>query len=722
MQAHELELLAPARDADIGIEAINHGADAVYIGGPAFGARATAGNAIADIERLVRHAHRYRARIFITLNTILRDDELEAARRMAWQVYEAGADALIVQDMGLLELDLPPIQLHASTQTDIRTPEKARFLQDVGFSQIVPARELTLAQITAIRDAIDPARTTIEFFIHGALCVAYSGQCYISHAHTGRSANRGDCSQACRLPYQVQDSQGRFIAYDKHVLSMKDNNQSANLGALIEAGVRSFKIEGRYKDMGYVKNITAHYRRLLDEQIEASQASAQPLARASSGRTTFFFTPDPQQNFNRAFTDYFVNGRQQDIGAFDSPKNPGTPIGWVLAINKAALNKAVNKAAPAASTGRPAAKAGRQRPAAAAAVSATAAANASAADNWLDVQLSDSAAQLSNGDGLCYYDLRGELVGMAINRAEPAPSGRPGQWRIWPKDPIAGLKDLRKDLTINRNRDMHWQRMLERPSSQRRIGLWATLSEPQPGQLLLQLSDEDGFAASAQAAHPQQMPRQPQTLAESERAAAQQLQRFGNTMFEPLTVQARLQQSWFLPASLLNHLRRDALAALEAARASGYVRPPRAQPVQPPAPFPEDTLTYLANVLNHQAHAFYLKHGVQVIDAAYEADQELGEVSLMITKHCVRYSMSLCPKQAKGVIGVKGTIKAEPLHLINGKEKLTLRFDCKPCEMHVVGKIKPGVLAQQRQAQQQALAEGVPMRFYRQRPASTRHV
>ncbi|HET6787842.1 MAG TPA: peptidase U32 family protein, partial [Aquabacterium sp.] len=220
---HLIELLAPAKTVDIGIEAINHGADAVYIGGPSFGARSNASNEVTDIARLVAHAHRYKARIFATLNTILRDDELEPARQMIWQLYDAGVDALIVQDMGLLELDLPPIQLHASTQTDIRTPEKARFLQDVGFSQIVLARELTLPQIQAVAAQTDCA---LEFFIHGALCVAYSGQCFISHAHTGRSANRGDCSQACRLPYNVTDAQGQVVAYEQHVLSMKDNNQS----------------------------------------------------------------------------------------------------------------------------------------------------------------------------------------------------------------------------------------------------------------------------------------------------------------------------------------------------------------------------------------------------------------------------------------------------------------------------------------------------------------
>ena len=213
----------------------------------------------------------------------------------------------------------------------------------VGFSQMVLARELTLEQIREIHQALDPERCKVEFFIHGALCVAYSGQCYISHAHTGRSANRGDCSQACRLPYHVVDSQGRFVAHDKHVLSMKDNNQSANLAALIDAGVRSFKIEGRYKDMGYVKNITAHYRRLFDELIESREGSAFPLARASSGRTTFTFTPDPNQNFNREFTDYFVNGRKEDIGAFDSPKNPGQPIGFVTKVGTDSVDLALDR-------------------------------------------------------------------------------------------------------------------------------------------------------------------------------------------------------------------------------------------------------------------------------------------------------------------------------------------------------------------------------------------
>ncbi len=655
LSPHLLELLSPARDADIGMAAINHGADAVYIGGPAFGARATAGNDIRDLERLIAHAHRFNSRIFITLNTILRDDELEDARRMAWQVYEAGADALIIQDMGLLELDLPPIQLHASTQTDIRTPEKARFLQDAGLSQIVLARELDLAQIAAIRAATDPARTTIEFFVHGALCVAYSGQCFISHAHTGRSANRGDCNQACRLPYEVLDGAGRIIAHEKHVLSMKDNNQSDNLRALIDAGVRSFKIEGRYKDLGYVKNITAHYRKLLDEIIEEGE-----FARASSGRTTFSFTPDPDQNFNREFTDYFVNGRKDDIGAFDTPKTPGRAIGWVTQLG----------------------------------------------DKWFELEVSDKATMLHNGDGLCYYDLQKELVGVHINRAESV-SAKKGIWRVFPKNDMAEFKDLRKGLEINRNRDMDWVRTLEKKSSDRRIGLWAALTETADG-FALTLTDEDGFVGSASLAQAHQAATD---AAKTEATLREQLGRFGTTIFEVNDISLRMNQPWFVPASSLNQLRRDAVAQLEAARAKGFIRLQRALPVEPPTPFPEDTLSYLANVYNQKAHDFYVKHGVKVIDAAYESKEEEGEVSLMITKHCVRYSMSLCPKQAKGVIGVKGTIKAEPLLLINGKEKLKLVFDCKPCEMHVVGRMKKSVIHQH---QKDMLAQ--PMQFYRTRP------
>ncbi len=653
LMAHQLELLAPARDADIGIAAIHHGADAVYIGAPAFGARASAGNSLRDIERLCQVAHRFHSRIFITLNTILRDNELEDARRLAWDVYRAGADVLIIQDMGLLELDLPPIQLHASTQTDIRTPEKARFLQDVGFSQMVLARELTLQEIAAIRAATDPDRLTLEFFIHGALCVAYSGQCFISHAHTGRSANRGDCSQACRLPYEVRDAQGRIVAHDKHVLSLKDNNQSANLAALVDAGVRSFKIEGRYKDMAYVKNITAHYRLLFDELLEQRP----DLARASHGECTFQFTPDPDQNFNREFTDYFVNGRKDDIGAFDTPKNPGRPIGWLEKV----------------------------------------------ADDHVLLRTDDPQSVLHNGDGLCYQSLQNELVGLPINRAEPA--GAADLWRLYPKDPLDHYADLRANLRVNRNRDMDWVRQLEKKSSERRIGVWLHLSETGQG-LRLKLTDEAGLEGAACIDLPWQAP---SDAASGDEKLKTGLSKLGETDFAPISVQIDLPRPWFVPPSQLNHLRRLAVADLERQRAMALAPLPRALAVDPPVPYPEDTLTYLANVYNQKAHDFYARHGVKVIAAAYESHEETGEVSLMITKHCVRYSLSLCPKQAKGVTGVQGTVRAEPMQLINGKEKLTLRFDCKPCEMHVVGKIKRSVLQN---------IPAAPLQFYKTRPVT----
>ncbi len=656
MQPHHLELLAPARTWDIGIEAINHGADAVYIGGPSFGARSTADNSVQDIAQLVRYAHRFHSRIFVTLNTILRDDELESARQLAWQLYDAGVDALIIQDMGLLEIDMPPIQLHASTQTDIRTPEKAKFLQDAGLSQIVLARELTLPQISAIRDVLDTDRTVVEFFVHGALCVAYSGQCFISHAHTGRSANRGDCSQACRLPYEVKDAQGRIVAHDKHVLSMKDNNQSDNLRALVDAGVRSFKIEGRYKDMAYVKNITAHYRKLMDQVL----TERPELAAASHGRTTFSFEPDPNQNFNREFTDYFVQGRKEDIGAFDTPKNPGQAIGWV------------SKVTP----------------------------------DYLELQTEKPETELHNGDGLCYYDLQKELVGLQINRVEAQKTQ--GLWRLFPKDPMAGFKDLRKGVPVNRNRDMSWVRTLDKKSAERRMGVWLQLVERADG-LQLTLTDEVGHTGSAEMRLAWQAPKDPAQAAEKLQNA---LGKLGDTLFEPLSVQLDLSRPWFVPPSQLNALRREAVQALETARAQQLPRLARAKPVEPPVTYPEDTLTYLANVFNQKARDFYAKHGVKVIAAAYEAQEELGEVSLMITKHCVRFSLSLCPKQAKGVTGVQGTVRAEPMQLINGKEKLTLRFDCKPCEMHVVGKIKKSVL--------NAVPES-PLQFYKTRPVTGLH-
>lgn len=642
-----LELLAPAKTADIGIAAIDHGADAVYVGGPSFGARSAAENSVQDIARLVAHAHRYHARIFVALNTILRDEELEQARTLAWQFYDAGVDALIVQDMGLLELDLPPIQLHASTQTDIRDAAKARFLQDVGFSQIVLARELSLKQIEKIAAA---TTCQLEYFVHGALCVAYSGQCYISHAHTGRSANRGECSQACRLPYDLADKDGRVIASDQHMLSMKDNNQSANLRALAAAGVSSFKIEGRYKDIAYVKNITAHYRTLLDDIIEHPDAEGPVYQRASSGRTRFLFTPMPEKTFNRGFTDYFTNERQHGIEAFDSPKFVGETIGRVTRID-------------------------------------------SRARKFFDAERTTA---IHNGDGLAYYNQKGELVGLRVNTAETIADGID---RLYPSDALPN--DLVPGTTLFRNHDQAFERLLQKHSSDRRVSIDLRLEQTADGYTLY-LRDEDGVAASAhvESAHVR--------AEQAERALAnlrEALGKLGNTMFSARNIELAITEAPFIPAAVINGLRRDACAALEAARIAAHARPPRAAPVEPPVPYPQDSLSYLANVLNQHAMTFYAKHGVKLIDAAFEANQERGEVSLMITKHCLRYSFNLCPKEVKGV-------RPEPMQLINGKEKLTLRFDCKRCEMHVVGQLKPHVARLQQTAPAQKIS------FYPSRPAA----
>ena len=631
---HHLELLSPARDVSIAKEAILHGADAVYIGGPSFGARHNAGNSVAEIAELVEFAHLFRARVFVTLNTILHDDELEPARQLIRQLYDAGIDALIVQDMGILEMDIPPIELHASTQTDIRTLEKARFLSDAGFSQLVLARELNLQEIRAISAQVD---ATIEFFIHGALCVAFSGQCNISHAQTGRSANRGDCSQACRLPYTLKDDQGRVVAYDKHLLSMKDNNQTDNLLDLVDAGVRSFKIEGRYKDVSYVKNITAHYRQQLDRILDARPE----LARASSGFTEHFFVPNTEKTFHRGSTDYFVSERKIDIGAFESPKFIGLPVGEIVKVGKHDFT---------ANTREP----------------------------------------LSNGDGLNVLVKR-EVVGFRANTVEPLgqfeEDGQPRwQYRVVPNEMPAELKQLRPQHVLNRNLDHNWQQALLKTSAERRVAVrWqARLSEE---QLTLSVTSEEGIGASASLAGPFGPANNPEQAHEQLRDT---LSKLGTTIYHAQDVQIDAPQALFVPNSQLKALRREAIEALTAARLAAHPRGSRKPVSVPPPVYPESHLTFLANVYNEKARAFYHRYGVQLIDAAYEAHEETGEVPVMITKHCLRFSFNLCPKQAKGVTGVR--TKVAPMQLVHQDEVLTLKFDCKPCEMHIIGKMKGHIL------------------------------
>ena len=335
----------------------------MYIGAPKFGARAAAVNSLEDIAALVEYAHLYNARIYVTVNTILKDEELQETEKMIWALFRAGVDALIVQDMGITGLNLPPIPLHASTQMDNRTVEKVRFLADAGFRQVVLARELSLREISKIHEACPDV--PLEIFVHGALCVSYSGQCYVSQACFGRSANRGECAQFCRLPFSLVDAEGRVIVKDKHLLSLKDLNQSDELEALLDAGASSFKIEGRLKDVSYVKNVTAAYRRKLD----AIFARRKEYARASSGSCRYAFNPQLDKSFSRGFTHYYLHGRTKDVFSFDTPKSLGEEMGTMK----------------------------------------------EARGNYLTVA---GLKSFNNGDGVCYIDEQGRLQGFRINRVE----------------------------------------------------------------------------------------------------------------------------------------------------------------------------------------------------------------------------------------------------------------------------------------------------------------
>jgi putative protease len=362
-RAKKIELLSPAKNLECGIEAIKHGADAVYIGAPKFSARAAAGNSLDDIKQLVEFAHIYNARVYVAVNTILRDEELKETEKLIHELYNIGVDALIVQDMGITRLNLPPIPLHASTQMDNRTPERVKFLSEAGFRQVVLARELSLKEIAAIHEASPD--TPLEVFVHGALCVSFSGQCYVSQHAFGRSANRGECAQFCRLSFSMVDADGKTIVQDKHLLSLKDMNQSERLEELLDAGATSLKIEGRLKDVAYVKNVTAAYRKRLDEIFERREE----YVRASSGHSHVSFTPQLNKSFSRGFTNYFLDGRNADIYSFDTPKSLGEEMGRMK----------------------------------------------EARGNYIVVA---GLKAFNNGDGVCYLDEQGRLKGFRINRVE----------------------------------------------------------------------------------------------------------------------------------------------------------------------------------------------------------------------------------------------------------------------------------------------------------------
>ena len=607
----EIELLAPAKDLQTGIEAIRHGADAVYIGAPRFGARAAAGNSVEDIRQLVDFAQPYGVKVYVTLNTILFDNELEEARQLADELQAAGVDALIVQDFGLItnyeirntnaqprntDFGFHKLRLHASTQMDNRTAEKVEWLRGLGFRQVVLARELTLEEISEIHRRVPDVR--LEVFVHGAICVSYNGQCYASQYCFGRSANRGQCAQFCRMPFDLIEGEGekeRVLMRQKHLLSLRDMNRSAQLEALLDAGASSLKIEGRLKDTGYVKNVVAYYRQRLDEIF-----SRRPEYRRSSlGYEKITFSPDLTKSFNRLFTNYFLDGRTRDMANTHTPKSMGEPI--------------------------------------------------------------TPETELHNGDGLCFINKEGQLEGFRVNNASKVV--------------------IRKGMF--RNHDQQFEQQLSKPTATRKVRVRWLLKEEEDG-FLLRLIREDGATAEQVFPHPHELARSPQT-----EQIERQLARLGDTPYESTGTDIEMSQNWFIPGSTLADWRRKTLQALQLSTTSQAERELNAQSVKPdhePTPLSGgegqggESLTYLANVANHEARRFYLEQGAKQVDWAMEVEQpqqQEKELLLMTCRYCIRHELGMCYKELR----MKDNSPLF-LRLADGR-RFRLGFDCKNCQMKV---------------------------------------
>lgn len=603
-----IELLSPARNLICGIEAVNHGADAVYIGASRFGARHAAGNTVSDIEELCRYAHQYRSKVYVTLNTILTDSELEEARILIGQLYSAGIDALIIQDMGLLMLDLPPVPLHASTQTDNRDVEKIRFLHDAGFKRVVLARELSLEQIAHIHKTCD---IELESFVHGAVCVSYSGQCYMSRYAAGRSANRGECAQYCRLPYTLQDSNGKMILREKHLLSLKDMNRSDSIESMIRAGVSSLKIEGRLKELSYVKNITAFYRQKLDAILDRDNE----FRHASSGKVLFHFIPNPSKSFNRGMTDYFLHGRNADMAQWDTPKSIGEKIGTVAKVTATYF-------------------------------------------------IIDTDKPLANGDGLCFFASNGSLEGFRINTTE----GK----TIYP----ARMPLLENGTVLYRNYDQAFEKMMQRRTAERKIGVNMEMQESEEG-FLLNLQDEDDHSVTLAVAGEKNFSDKPE---ETVSRIRKELSKLGNTVFYAQHVDIRFSHPWFIPYSRLAEWRRSAVELLlrERSEKTDQAVTERKQK-SGTLSYPEKRLSYLANIMNNKAAQFYTSSGVGSIEPAFEKQAEGKNRDLMFCKYCIKESLGACPRSsAKEVKAFR-----EPLFLKYKDQLFRLEFDCRKCEMRI---------------------------------------
>ncbi len=617
MSVQALELLAPAGNRIIGEAAVNHGADAVYIGADRFSARSAAGNSVADIQKLAAYAHFYKARVYVALNTILLDHELEPARQLIHQLWDAGVDALIVQDMGLLELDLPPIPLFASTQMDNRSPARVKFLEKSGFERVILARELSLQEIREIRKhtVVD-----LEVFVHGALCVGYSGRCYFSAAIGGRSANRGECGQPCRLAWTLSNGEGKILAQDRYLLSLKDMNRSDHLELLAEAGVTSFKIEGRLKDLAYVKNITAFYRKKLDALMDRAEPEKDGRSRfkpASSGRTRLFFTPNPLKTFNRGETDYFLMGADTEIHSPDTPKSLGEPVGSVDEVVSAGFTL---------KTGH----------------------------------------DLHPGDGLCFFNPGGHLEGFQVNRVDGDLIVPAGKTKPIPKGLVPGTR-------IFRNHDHVFLKRMAGETARREIDLNLFFFET-PDGFMLQGVDEDGHTSSIRFPAEKIPAKDP---AAAPATLEKQLARLGGTLFalRSLTIDTR---PFFLTTGQVNRMRREVLEALTRERLEGYVRR-SAKPRGPMAPYPESRLDFTANVANRKAEAFYRKSGVRTIDQAFERVRPEPGAVIMTLRHCLLKALGQCRKRP----ATREDMRVDPLFIRNRNGSFQVEVDCARCETRI---------------------------------------
>lgn len=629
----KIELLAPAKNLECGIAAIDHGADAVYIGAAQFGARQTAGNSTEDIAELTRYAHQFGAAVYVTVNTIVYEKELAALEHLLKQLVEMGVDAILVQDMAVLEIykklkaeyvargyRMPA--LHASTQTDNRSADKVKWLKENGFERVVLARELSLEEITDIHKAHPDVE--LEAFVHGALCVSYSGACYASQYFFNRSANRGECAQFCRMAFDLKDSDGETLIEDSYLLSLKDMCQLDRLGDLLEAGVCSLKIEGRLKDANYVKNVVATYSEALNAYIAKHTGK---YCRSSYGRCTYTFTPALEKTFNRGFTHYFFNGRQKDISSFNTPKAMGEYVGYVKEIRRGSFYVA-------------------------------------------------GTAMFANGDGLCFFNRQKKLEGFRVNRVENN--------RLYP---LTMPKNLEPGMALYRNNDIEFERAMQGKTATRKLQVRFVV-DVVDGKLTFTATDECGRSANVV------LNEAPEKAQKSQHDnIVKQLEKLGNTVWTANEISINNSaDEFFIPSSRLAAVRRELLEALEDTPVSNHtdkqaVGETATNSVNANNTVYADTIN-IANVANTTAQNYYAAHGVKNAPTAFElnSDYKAGSTTapsavppLMTCRYCLRYALGYCVKN-----GGKRPTWHEPLHLeAKNGIRVRLAFNCAKCQMEV---------------------------------------